>query len=385
MKDTARSSADAGTPLCDTLQRAGATPVSFFCARRVAITSEDEIFTYDNTDDGHGWWTRFTHMVDGGFSDGQRFAKEAIRVARACDPIAVDQHVLAFDRHFALKIRVRAQAGLLEDVPEALLTPAAPGLRRGAQRVDEVARFVADLPEYLGHGGPYVHDFRVVPSETADRVDLLLTLSVWQPLDNMAAIDPDPPELLAGGLQAVRFRYRSLDADGVDEDRIVRGMVGRELSSRFPDHTPRIGEVFFEVRDWTVRHPISTERLVCKNSSFTVRRGESVPDPVTALWKEDLALRVDLQPLSTTEMGGLIRRALGGPVSDRTVARLTAVSGGNVLYARELVMAAAAALLDLLDYDRLVAVRHEKSPPLRLRPMLNGNGVKMRFAMRRRG
>lgn len=34
--------ADAGTPLCDTLQRAGATPVSFFCARRVAITSEEK-------------------------------------------------------------------------------------------------------------------------------------------------------------------------------------------------------------------------------------------------------------------------------------------------------------------------------------------------------
>ncbi|MEU6619764.1 multiple monosaccharide ABC transporter ATP-binding protein [Streptomyces litmocidini] len=65
-------------------------------------------------------------------------------------------------------------------------------------------------------------------------------------------------------------------ADGVDEDRIVRGMVGRELSSRFPDHTPDIGEVFFEVRDWTVRHPVSTERLVCKGSSFTVRRGEVV-------------------------------------------------------------------------------------------------------------
>ncbi|WP_459805080.1 multiple monosaccharide ABC transporter ATP-binding protein [Herbidospora sp. RD11066] len=70
----------------------------------------------------------------------------------------------------------------------------------------------------------------------------------------------------------------SLDvqADGVNEDRIVRGMVGRELSSRFPEHTPDIGEVFFEVRDWTVRHPISAERLVCKGSSFTVRRGEIV-------------------------------------------------------------------------------------------------------------
>jgi len=33
----------------------------------VAVTSEDELFTYDNTDDGHGWWTRATHMVDGGF------------------------------------------------------------------------------------------------------------------------------------------------------------------------------------------------------------------------------------------------------------------------------------------------------------------------------
>lgn len=32
----------------------------------VAINAEDEMFTYDNTDDGHGWWTRVTHMVDGG-------------------------------------------------------------------------------------------------------------------------------------------------------------------------------------------------------------------------------------------------------------------------------------------------------------------------------
>ncbi|MEV6343191.1 multiple monosaccharide ABC transporter ATP-binding protein [Actinoplanes sp. NPDC051851] len=65
-------------------------------------------------------------------------------------------------------------------------------------------------------------------------------------------------------------------AEGADEDRIVRGMVGRDLGSRFPEREPSIGEVFFEVRDWTVRHPISAERLVCKGSSFTVRRGEIV-------------------------------------------------------------------------------------------------------------
>lgn len=72
-----------------------------------------------------------------------------------------------------------------------------------------------------------------------------------------------------------------------------------------------------------------------------VRRGVSVPDPVTALWKDDLALRVDLQPLSSTEMGDLIRRALGGRVTARSLAGLTAASGGNVMYARELVTAAA--------------------------------------------
>lgn len=33
----------------------------------VAVNSEDEMFTYDNTDDGLGWWTRFSHMVDGGY------------------------------------------------------------------------------------------------------------------------------------------------------------------------------------------------------------------------------------------------------------------------------------------------------------------------------
>ncbi|AJT42718.1 multiple monosaccharide ABC transporter ATP-binding protein [Psychromicrobium lacuslunae] len=68
----------------------------------------------------------------------------------------------------------------------------------------------------------------------------------------------------------------NVKADGVDEDRIIRGMVGRTLESRFPDHTPNIGEVFFEVKNWTVAHPQISDRLVCKNESFTVRRGEIV-------------------------------------------------------------------------------------------------------------
>ncbi len=65
-------------------------------------------------------------------------------------------------------------------------------------------------------------------------------------------------------------------ADGVNEDRIIRGMVGRSLESRFPDRTPHIGDVFFEVRNWNVQHPQVAERMVVKNSSLTVRKGEIV-------------------------------------------------------------------------------------------------------------
>ena len=53
-------------------------------------------------------------------------------------------------------------------------------------------------------------------------------------------------------------------------------MVGRSLEARFPEHTPNIGSTFFEVQGWTVEHPQVPGRLVCKGSSFHVRRGEIV-------------------------------------------------------------------------------------------------------------
>lgn len=74
-------------------------------------------------------------------------------------------------------------------------------------------RFVADLPAYLGHGGPYVHEL-FVDDAGGGMVDLQLGLAVLQPLDVESAPEPDPPELLARGLQSARFRYRALDAEG---------------------------------------------------------------------------------------------------------------------------------------------------------------------------
>ncbi len=65
-------------------------------------------------------------------------------------------------------------------------------------------------------------------------------------------------------------------AGKVDENRIIRAMVGRPLDNRFPDHEPNHGDTMFEVKDWTVVHETIPDRLAANNSSFTVRAGEVV-------------------------------------------------------------------------------------------------------------
>lgn len=60
------------------------------------------------------------------------------------------------------------------------------------------------------------------------------------------------------------------------QDRIIRGMVGRDLEHRFPERTPQIGVPVLEVRDWTVFHPTQAGRVIIDKASFTVRAGEVV-------------------------------------------------------------------------------------------------------------
>jgi putative multiple sugar transport system ATP-binding protein len=64
--------------------------------------------------------------------------------------------------------------------------------------------------------------------------------------------------------------------DAITEDRIIRGMVGRDLTHRFPPREKNIGEVIFEVRDWNVYHPQHEDRKVNTNVNITVRKGEVV-------------------------------------------------------------------------------------------------------------
>lgn len=62
----------------------------------------------------------------------------------------------------------------------------------------------------------------------------------------------------------------------VTEDRIIKGMVGRQLVDRFPKHEPRIGEINFEVRNWNVYDPYIEGKKTIKDVNLNVRKGEIV-------------------------------------------------------------------------------------------------------------
>lgn len=65
--------------------------------------------------------------------------------------------------------------------------------------------------------------------------------------------------------------------DDFTEDRVIKGMVGRELTNRYPSRKGvKIGETIFEVKDWNVYHPDDAERQVIRNVNFHVGAGEVV-------------------------------------------------------------------------------------------------------------
>lgn len=68
----------------------------------------------------------------------------------------------------------------------------------------------------------------------------------------------------------------TLDASGgkISEDRIVKGMVGRELTDRYPKRISKVGDILFEIKDWNVYHPDYSDRKMVDNVNINVRKGE---------------------------------------------------------------------------------------------------------------
>lgn len=62
----------------------------------------------------------------------------------------------------------------------------------------------------------------------------------------------------------------------VSEDRIIKGMVGRDMEDRYPPREPKIGEMLLEVKNWNVFHQNHRDRQFLHNVNLNVRAGEVV-------------------------------------------------------------------------------------------------------------
>jgi putative multiple sugar transport system ATP-binding protein len=169
-------------------------------------------------------------------------------------------------------IELLARVGLDED-PDTLIK----NIGVGKQQLVEIAKALSKSVKLLILDEPTA---ALNESDSQHLLDLIRGLKGKGITSIMISHKLNELEQVSDSITILRdgLTVETLDVkrDGVNEDRIIRGMVGRDLESRFPEHTPNIGEVFFEVKDWTVQHPLAAERMVCKGSSFTVRRGEIV-------------------------------------------------------------------------------------------------------------
>ncbi len=63
----------------------------------------------------------------------------------------------------------------------------------------------------------------------------------------------------------------------IDENRIIKGMVGREMSDRFPEREHNVSdEIGMEVKNWNVFHPVYLDKQIDKDVCFNVHKGEVV-------------------------------------------------------------------------------------------------------------
>jgi putative multiple sugar transport system ATP-binding protein len=70
------------------------------------------------------------------------------------------------------------------------------------------------------------------------------------------------------------IRTYDVKGDSLTEEMIIKDMVGRDLTHRFPERKSSPGETVMEVKGWTVYHPEYHDIKVVDNVSFFLRKGE---------------------------------------------------------------------------------------------------------------
>ncbi|MCR5829624.1 MAG: sugar ABC transporter ATP-binding protein [Lachnospiraceae bacterium] len=161
----------------------------------------------------------------------------------------------------------------LKDSPQTLIKD----IGVGKQQLVEIAKALAKNAKLLILDEPTAS---LNEDDTKALLDLLLgfkqhgltSIIISHKLNEVAYV-ADKATILRDG---ATIETLTKGVDDMSETRIIKGMVGRDLSDRFPKRTPSIGETMLEVKNWNVYHPIYSERKVVDNVSFNVKKGEIV-------------------------------------------------------------------------------------------------------------
>ncbi|WP_315836022.1 multiple monosaccharide ABC transporter ATP-binding protein [Bradyrhizobium prioriisuperbiae] len=161
----------------------------------------------------------------------------------------------------------------LSDAPDTLVT----NIGVGKQQLVEIAKALSKEVRLLILDEPTAS---LNESDSAALLDLLLEFRAQGMSAILISHKLNEVSRVADRITVLRDG-RTVDTmdcrDGaVEEDRIIRKMVDRDLEHRYPKREPKIGEPVFRVENWSVYHPLHTDRQVIKNVDFHVRRGEIV-------------------------------------------------------------------------------------------------------------